>query len=341
MKSNHPLVVVSILSWNNHDATSRCLSSVLADVYENIIIVVTDNGSVNVIPDTIKQQFPDVVFRCNAKNLGFAGGHNGVLTDAIFSRAQYFWILNNDAVVCPGCLSTLVETCDSDATIGLASPVIRYLSNSGKIEFLAATLDFKNFACPRLHTSEEVQAMLADHPQTIWLTGTALLITRRFLEKNPSGFNEELFAYYEDNDLCVRSINLGFFNRPILNASVLHDSPIDNSTRASHYYYLMHRNAWLFWTSHISKLEKFRYFFVHLSRLIILADKLRRPHPEKSNACLFGTFDAFCGRYGEPKLDRHLPGWLLNLILFAPYKKAKCLRALSLGVTLITNRLRR
>ena len=87
MKSLHPLVVISILSWNNHEATARCLNSVLADVYKNRIIVVTDNGSVDLIPDCIKQQFPDVVFRRNFQNKGFAGGHNGVLTDNIFSRA--------------------------------------------------------------------------------------------------------------------------------------------------------------------------------------------------------------------------------------------------------------
>ena len=114
-KASSPLVSVVILNWNKLDHTLTCLESVRKITYPKFEIIVVDNGST----DGSKQklmQIDDIILVNNPKNRGFAGGH----TDGFkYAKGKYIFILNNDAVVAPDCLSVGVSRMQQDESIAV------------------------------------------------------------------------------------------------------------------------------------------------------------------------------------------------------------------------------
>jgi GT2 family glycosyltransferase len=325
-----PAVTISILHWNDEAATDQCLASVLADPYQPRKIVVTDNGSTAALSARIKDKYPSVIFLRNSENLGFAGGHNQLLRDpAILGDSSYVWILNNDAVIVPGCLQTLVTTSSAQPNMGLASPSICYTHAPEEIEFLAASVDFSNWTNQRLRDPQVISDICKNDAAKIWLAGTALLISRRALAAGML-FDERYFAYYEDNDISIQSIRHGLVNMPVAAAKILHRAPADNTERAAYYHYLMSRNSWLFWRKHLRQPRQLAaLYFEYMARTIISAAQLLPSSPSKSSAVIRGAYDALTGKTGRPPgLGAGYPRWALKALLFAPYKKAACLRAI-------------
>jgi glycosyltransferase involved in cell wall biosynthesis len=106
-----PRVGVGILNYNGAALTIECLDH-LAKVdwpADRLDIVVVDNGSSDDSVDRIRLRHPEVKLVTSSRNLGFAGGSN--LAIQSMTGVDYVALLNNDALVDPGWLEPLVETC--------------------------------------------------------------------------------------------------------------------------------------------------------------------------------------------------------------------------------------
>ena len=152
----NPLVVISILTWNDWQSTQKCLESVRRLDYPNFLIVVVDNGSRDGSAEKIKawarenlgpghllaeytqetalqggeEQTEEALDRtaspaellliCNEENLGFTGGNNVSISYALCRprAADYVLLLNNDAWLEPDCLTQLVGA-DQRADAGM------------------------------------------------------------------------------------------------------------------------------------------------------------------------------------------------------------------------------
>ena len=88
----------------------------------NFEIVVVDNGSVDGSPEKLLENAPEIRLIRNATNLGFAGGCNVGMRDALRRGTDYVLLLNNDTIVAPDFLSQLVTVTESDEKIGAVSP---------------------------------------------------------------------------------------------------------------------------------------------------------------------------------------------------------------------------
>ena len=106
-----PKVCIAILNWNNYDQTLACLESLAALDYPNYHIIVVDNASADESVEHIQQAHPDITLICSETNLGYAGGNELALQQALADgETELFWILNNDSTVRPDTLSQLVST---------------------------------------------------------------------------------------------------------------------------------------------------------------------------------------------------------------------------------------
>src|SRR5215472_2220491 len=114
-----PKVSVITLTWNSHEVTRDCLLTLKKLDYPSFEIIVVDNGSTDGSQKQLAREFPDVRRICNATNLGFSGGNNVAIRDALARNADYLLLLNNDTIVSPGFLRELVKVAESDEKIGL------------------------------------------------------------------------------------------------------------------------------------------------------------------------------------------------------------------------------
>jgi GT2 family glycosyltransferase len=123
---NVPRIGVVVVHYNGGPLTLDCIRSLLASRWpaDRLQIVLVDNASTDGITGRVRTEFPSVQVIDSPTNLGFAGGCNlGLLH---LTDVDFVALVNNDAVVDPGWLEPLVETLESDASLGAACPRILF-----------------------------------------------------------------------------------------------------------------------------------------------------------------------------------------------------------------------
>ena len=120
-------MTVVVLSWNGREDTLACLRSLAAATYPRLEVIVVDNGSSDGSADAVAAAHPDLVLIPLDANLGFAGGMNVGIAEALSRGAGPVMLLNNDTVVEPGFVEPLVDALESrsDASAACSQIVFR------------------------------------------------------------------------------------------------------------------------------------------------------------------------------------------------------------------------
>lgn len=308
-------VLISILNWNKADETLACLASLDTERSvpgAELTVQVIDNGSraeeVALLEAGIRGK--DVVLLKMPENLGFTGGHNVSMQQAIQDGYDFIWLLNNDATVSPGTLQKLLAEMASSPKCGAASPIIRHSEDDAGIEGCVNLHDWGLRKTSWVRSIPECEKIQATKPESVWLIGTAILFRIAAL-KDTGLLDDRLFAYFDDNDIGVRLAAAGWHNRCVFDASVFHEAKEPGAQRPLYYHYLMQRNQMLFW--HKNTPAPFRRFLwlKLLDTALHNANRLQqRGLREQSDATLLGAWDFISGRFGAPVLGRPIPFFL-------------------------------
>jgi GT2 family glycosyltransferase len=204
-----PRVDVITLTWNQKQDTLDCLASLSQLTYPNYRIVVVDNGSVDDTVEAVRAQYPAVTLIVNERNLGFQGGFNTGIRQALESGADYVFVMNNDTTVQADILDELIKY-TSPAEIGMASPKIYYFAEPDRIWTVGGrrhpiTFQMTHTGDGQLDRGQWDQVIERDY-----LIGCAMLMKHDVLERIglfDTGYHP---IYYEDVDICVRAQQAGY-----------------------------------------------------------------------------------------------------------------------------------
>jgi GT2 family glycosyltransferase len=127
------LVVAIVLNHNQASYTRECLASLCRVDYPQIRVLVVDNGSRDNSLREVTSEFPEVDFLWLSENLGVAGGRNAGLRRALGEDPEYILFLDNDTLVAPGFLSSLVARIETDSRIGGVQPKILFTDPPDRI----------------------------------------------------------------------------------------------------------------------------------------------------------------------------------------------------------------
>jgi GT2 family glycosyltransferase len=297
-----PLVTIIILNWNSADRTIACIETLQQICYDNFRIYLVDNGSTDNSADRLSH-LKGVNFTRNAVNLGYTGGNNKAMQEAVTAGTDYVWLLNNDTAVPKDCLGRLVSLAETTSEIGLVSPVIMENGATGASEICCGIPD-AHYPQWRLitNTQDAITAQQSEDGHLI-LYGTALLIKRTVIER--IGYlDERLFAYCEDYDYSMRSMRSGFKNVVAVGACVTHDSAPDHE-RKPYYFYLIARNYLLVARKNLSILRYSRYVWW---RYHAAKDMVRNnPSGMQTDSYLAGWWDGLLGHGGSFDPPRFMP----------------------------------
>jgi GT2 family glycosyltransferase len=134
-------------------------------------------------------------------NLGFAGGNNVCIRFALtYSQCEYVWLLNNDTVVEPDALSTMVRTAESDPKLGICGSVLRTYAPPHSVQTVGRT--YTRFS-GRTHLIEELAAARVSGTAEYVVEGASMLVRRAFLE-DVGLLEEGYFLYFEELDWTAR-----------------------------------------------------------------------------------------------------------------------------------------
>jgi GT2 family glycosyltransferase len=312
-----PHVAIVVLNWNGVKDTLACLSMIYASNYKDLSVIVIDNNSKNNELVLIKKNYPKVVGLQSKINMGFTGGCNLGIKYAIQNKADYVWLLNNDAIVDPQCLSSLIAVVDEDPQIGLASSVIYSNPSQSELLYCGTLIDFEKQTRQNAQTLVEITDWQLTKPGAICLWGTALLIRSSLIQK--IGFlDDRLFAYYEDLDYSVRSLNAGFKNVIVTSAKVFHDKKAERLLDYPPYYHFyMTRNQFFFWQKNLVHAQGYTKKY--------LRESIRKATHYHSNgskeaglSVVDGVWCALRGKGGSWDDRDKVPFWLQNSFMRYP-----------------------
>lgn len=202
-------VAVVVLNYRGREDTMTCVRSVLADGVPATGVVVVDNGSDDGLEDGLRAELPDVRFVQNGSNLGFTGGMNRGLAEALDGGAAYVCVLNNDTVVVPGMFAELVRVAGPGVAV---SPEVRYLADPDSIWFGSGAVEADSL-WPRHLTADELARVDAGHPdaevrEAATLAGCCILADAATW-RAVGLFDPRYFLLFEDSDWSARARKAG------------------------------------------------------------------------------------------------------------------------------------
>jgi GT2 family glycosyltransferase len=251
----------------------------------------------------------------NGRNLGYTGGNNVGLRYALARGARYVWLVNNDAIVEPTSLSCLVQAAEARGPLGLVSPEIR--DDAGAVYWAGTVLDAEARQFVDVVAARDAGTSVPAGP--LLLAGTGLLIKRHAIE-TIGLLEERYFAYVEDFDYSLRAIRAGFETGVIPDARIVHSRSRSLGAQSPLRHYLIRRNQYLFWRSHIGAQWSRRDVRRHIALLLGEAAEFQRQgRSEMAAASQDAAWDAVRGRYGDMDRKGRLPGPLRRTLAWHPY----------------------
>lgn len=203
------------LSYNTPDLVINCVSTLSnqfeKELKEGIVeIIVVDNASRKEVLETVEKELngkEGIKLIKNKENLGFGGGCN---LGAKNSKGEYILFLNSDT-----------RTSDK----GFLS-MTEYLRNNSKVAILGGKLlnfdgtpqssmgkfyNLFNFFI-MLVGGERIGLLRSSPSKTCavdWVSGACFMV-RKSIFQDLGGFDEKLFMYMEDVELCFRAKKAGY-----------------------------------------------------------------------------------------------------------------------------------
>lgn len=200
-------VAVVVLSWNGAAHLSACLAALQQQRPPPPQILVVDNGSIDGSVELLRREFPAIELIANNRNLGFAGGMNVGLR-RLRGEAEIVVLLNQDTVVAPDWLATLVATF-ADEQIAAAGCKI-YYPDGQTLQHAGGFLDPARATSHLVGYGEPDRGVYNTLRDVEYATGAALALRMRALDVVgllDAGFDP---AYYEDVELCWRLRRVGY-----------------------------------------------------------------------------------------------------------------------------------
>ncbi len=299
-----PSLGIIIVDFNNPRDSAECIESLLHSEFRDFEIILVDNGSAREVKLDLGRRFPDVIFLRSDINLGFAGGTNLGIRRALADSCDTVLLLNNDTVVPPHMLGTLLHEMQKRQA-DIVCPKILYHDPPHRVWFGGGSYNQTTAKPTHLGIGELDDGRWDQAIQCDFVSGCALL-TRRAVLEEIGLLDESFFAYYEDSDFCTRARLKRRTVWYIPSATLYHkvsrtaqwDSPI--------YQYLNARNRLLMVRRYAgSRMVVGCFFFIsYVGRQFArLAIKYRDANGVR--ALLWGVWDGvrkFSGEHGEGRL---------------------------------------
>lgn len=216
-KSRVLCVIVNYLDEQSTVAAIESIRAMGLDADHQIVVV--DNNSTKLHNSLFKDAGADHVITSKL-NLGFGGGVNLAIKELSSCDFEYLWLFNNDAIAQRESLTKLLEVADQTEA-DIVGSTIYYLDQPNRYWCKYSTVYRPWFIVRNLGKKRVETSTLTGSRVVNFINGCSTLIRRQLFEQL-DGFDEPLFLYCEDLDLCIRSQEAGGKLVAALESKVLH-----------------------------------------------------------------------------------------------------------------------
>jgi len=206
-------IAAILINYNSSQLTQECIQSVInKTAYTiNFQIIVVDNCSEKEDYLKLKQfcdnhTFPNLQLVRSNINTGFGAGN---MMGVHYSSAKYLAFINNDTVFLNDCLSILMESLESDRSIGTVGGQ-SYKENGARMQAFDHFASIKKELFGRdfleKFDSKKYPKRKAEYTQPTkvnYVQGSFMMVRTEDFNL-VGGFDTNIFLYYEETDLCKR-----------------------------------------------------------------------------------------------------------------------------------------
>ncbi len=203
---------IIIVNYNTSYDLKECLNSLLQNRTPDSEIIVVDNASTDNSVEMVKKHFSEIILVEAPENLGFSKANN---LGSKKAQGDFLVFLNPDMILTEASFEKMLRYLESHPDVGLIGPRLIYengdfqlstgsfhkILSQCKMSRLVRKVEnptFREKLASQFETSKEVN----------WVTGACLML-RRSLFEQINGFDDELFMFFEDVDLCKRVYEAG------------------------------------------------------------------------------------------------------------------------------------
>lgn len=210
MQNSIDLSIV-LVNYNSKDHLQRCLESIYAHARGiRLEVWIVDNSQPNENLDSLVESFPGTQVVYNRSNVGF-----GTAQNEGFRRAsgRYVLVLNPDTRFSSDLLDRLVQELDAHADIDIAT--VKILAEDGAVErpfwrhYSVGRLLLSEFFNVTIKASTPYTLERLSQIQDVEIISGAFMVMRQTALRRLGGFDERIFLYAEDAEICMRAHKLG------------------------------------------------------------------------------------------------------------------------------------
>ena len=259
---------ICIPTLNSRDFLQSCLQSIVAFPPQmEFELIVVDNASQDGTLEMLQQEFPQVKIIHNQSNLGFTRPLNQALHAA---GGEFFLILNPDTKIDQDAFTPQVEFLRQNPQVGVSIPKIlnadgTFQRQCRRGEARPAEVFGYFLGLGRLFPRNRalngyLQAWLGEDEiaEVKAVSGSCIFLRRQTWEQ-VGDFDENLFAYQEDSDYCLRARKAGWKVMYVPMTCVTHFGGEGGSqTKPYNSIFQWHRSYYLYYRKHFAR----EYFFL-------------------------------------------------------------------------------
>lgn len=282
-----------VLNYCRGEDTIDCIATLLSAGITRDRLIVVDNHSPDDSVGQIRTAYPDIRMLITEQNLGYTGGMNAGIDEAMMENPTYLFVTNSDVIIDPDAIRTLCQALDQNDGAAVAAPSIYYHNEPNRPWYLGGYLDLMRSTGVSLIVDTERSNNSASIPVTFF-SGCSFMITARAILA-VGRFDDRYFMYQEDVELSYRLTLHRFTILYVPDARINHKVN-DGDIGPMSLYYSM-RNRLLFAATRIGGWKKIAsMLFLHamiiakLFRWSIMRRKL-------SKALMFAMADYWRGRF--------------------------------------------
>lgn len=257
-------VAFIIVHFSNQGDTFELLESLSKTTLPSKVIsqvYVVDNTCSDNFESDLQEEYPEVKLIVSPENLGFAGGNNLGLKQALEEKNDIYVLINNDTLVGKDFIKQVVSSPITKKDVGIVGGLIYFASgfefknkykeaDRGKVIWYAGgEIDWNNVYASHRGVDQIDKGQFKKVETTDFVTG-CLLITKKEVLKKVGLLDKKYYLYLEDVDFNYRVRKAGYQTIFDPKIKIWHKVAQSSGIGSSLNDYFITRNRFLFGFKH-------------------------------------------------------------------------------------------